>query len=179
MRVSEGFGGGEPWVCKFPSCYHPRMRVGNDLSCVCLSVGWSVCLSVEAITFEPLHIGTLCLAWRYILTIFRSSLNIKVIGSRSRPCAKNDYLLISTCYSFECDNRSLIRSHIKVKVKLRSLLRRGNLMRVVCIWIKCINCLRILIGQCGGWVIWWAEACICNRVGNFHTVWWNGDILRQ
>ena len=29
---------------------------------------------------------------------------------------QNDYLLISTCYSFVCDNRYLIRSHIKFKV---------------------------------------------------------------
>ena len=82
--------------------------------CVCLSVS----LSVQTITFEPLHIGTSFLVWRYILTISRSSLNIKVIGSRSRSCAKNDYLLISTCYCFVCTYRPLIRtrSHIKVKV---------------------------------------------------------------
>ena len=67
-----------------------------------LSVCLSVCLSVQTITFEPLHIGTSFLVWRYILTISRSSLSIKVIGSRSRSCAKNDYLLISTCYSFVC-----------------------------------------------------------------------------
>ena len=60
------------------------------------------------------------------MTISRSSLSIKVIGSRSRSCAKNDYLPISTCYSFVCAYRPLItsRSHIKVKVKSRS---RSNL----------------------------------------------------
>ena len=52
--------------------------------CVCLSM----CLSVQAITFEALHIGTSFLVWRYILTISRSSLSIKVIGSRLRSCAK-------------------------------------------------------------------------------------------
>ena len=93
------------------------MRVGNIFGRVCLSVRLSVsvcpsvcqmsvcpsvCLSVQTITFEPLHIGTSFLVWRYILTISRSSLSIKVIGSRSRSCAKNDYLLISTCYSFVC-----------------------------------------------------------------------------
>ena len=85
---------------------------------VCQSVCLSVCLSVQTITFEPLHIGTSFLVWRYILTISRSSLSIKVIRSRSRSCAKNDYLLISTCYSFVCTYRPLIRSrsHIKVKV---------------------------------------------------------------
>ena len=42
-----------------------------------------VCLSVRAITFEPVDIETSFLAWWYILTISRSSLSIKVIGSRS------------------------------------------------------------------------------------------------
>ena len=60
---------------------------------------------------------------------------------------KNDYLLISTCYSFVCSCRSLIRSRlhinikathqgqgqIKVKVKSMSFLRRDALTRVVCI----------------------------------------------
>ena len=53
-----------------------------------LSVCLSVRLSVQTITFEPLHIGTSFLVWRYILTISRSSLSIKVIESRSRSWAK-------------------------------------------------------------------------------------------
>ena len=144
--------------------YHPRMRVGNVFGRVCLSVCLSVhlsvrlcvcvsvCLSVQTITFEPLNIGTSFLVWGYILTISRSTLSIKVIGSRSRSCAKNDYLLISTYYSFVWTYRPLIRSrsHIKVKVthqgqgqtkvniKLRSFLRRDTVTRVVCIWIKCV-----------------------------------------
>ena len=76
--------------------YHPRMRVGNIFGhvclCVCLSVCLSVCvsvclcvcLSVQAITFEPLDIETSFLVYRYIFTISRSILSIKVIGSRSR-----------------------------------------------------------------------------------------------
>ena len=48
-----------------------------------LSVCPSVCLSVQTITFEQLHIRTSYLVSRYILTISRSSLSIKVIGSRS------------------------------------------------------------------------------------------------
>ena len=76
------------------------MRVGNVFGRVCLSVCpsvclficVSVCLSVQTITFELLHIGILLLVWRYILTIPRSILSIKVIGSRSRSFAKNDYL---------------------------------------------------------------------------------------
>ena len=71
---------------------------------------------------------------------------------------KNDYSLISTCYSFVCTYRLLIRSRshiqvkvihqgqcqIKVKIKLRSFLRRDTLTWVVCIWIKCI-----LVGSFG------------------------------
>ena len=68
---------------------------------VCLSVCLSVCmyvfLSVQAITFEPLDIETSFLVSRYILTISRSSLSIKVIGSRSRSHEKKKIiLLIST-----------------------------------------------------------------------------------
>ena len=106
--------------------YHPRMRLGNVFGRVCLSVCPSVCpsvcLSVQTITFELLHIGNSFLVWRYILTISRSSLSINVIGLRSRLCSKNDYLLISTCYSFVCAYRPLIRSrsHIKVRIKSRS-----------------------------------------------------------
>ena len=81
-------------------CYHLRMRVDNVFShvclcvclCVCLSVCVSVCLSVflsvQAITFEPLDIETSFLACRYILTISRLNLSIKVIGSRSRSYEK-------------------------------------------------------------------------------------------
>ena len=70
------------------SCYHLRMQVGNVFSHVCLCVCLSVFLSVQAITFEPLNIETSFLVCRYILTISRSSLSIKVIGSRSRSYDK-------------------------------------------------------------------------------------------
>ena len=53
--------------------------------CVCLSVF----LSVQAIMFESLDIETSFLVYRYILTISRSSLSIKVIGLRSRSYEKN------------------------------------------------------------------------------------------
>ena len=60
------------------------MRVGNVFGRFCLSVCLSICLSVcpsvQAITFEPLHIETSFLVCRYIFTISRSSLSIKVIG---------------------------------------------------------------------------------------------------
>ena len=64
--------------------YHPRMRVGNVFGHVCVSV----CLSVQAITFESLDIETSFLVCRYILTISRSSLSIRVIGPRSRSYEK-------------------------------------------------------------------------------------------
>ena len=64
------------------------MRVGNVFGHVCVSVCLSVYLSVQAITFEPLDIETLFLVWQYILTKYRSSLSIQVIGSRSRSYDK-------------------------------------------------------------------------------------------
>ena len=92
------------------------MRVGNVFGHVCLSVCPSVCLSVclsvcpsvQTITFEALHIGTSFLVWRYILTISRSSLSIKGHWVKVKVmCKKNDYLLISTCYSFVCTFKAI------------------------------------------------------------------------
>ena len=48
--------------------------------CVCLSVYLSVCVSVQAITFELLEVGASSLVHIYIFTISRSSLSSKVIG---------------------------------------------------------------------------------------------------
>ena len=63
----------------------PHMREGNVfILCVCVCVCLSVCESVWAITFECLDIETSFLVWWYILTISRSSVSIKTIGSRSR-----------------------------------------------------------------------------------------------
>ena len=58
-----------------------------------MSVCLSVFLSVQAITFEPLDRETSFLVCRYILTIYRSSLSIKVIGSRSSHIRKNEFYL--------------------------------------------------------------------------------------
>ena len=54
----------------------------------------SVCLflSVQAITFEPLHIETSFFVCRYVFTVSGSSLSIKVIGSRSNEKNNNFYL---------------------------------------------------------------------------------------
>ena len=106
--------------------YDPRMRIGNVFSHVCLSVYLSVCLSVflsvQAITFELLHIETSFLVYRYIFTISRSSLSIKVIGSRSRSYEKTynftHFNMLILCRLLKVIIRS--RSHIKVKVTSRS-----------------------------------------------------------
>ena len=70
------------------------MWVGNVFGHVCLSVSVcvSVFLSVQAITFEPLDIEIFTLlVCRYILTMSKSNLSIKVIGSRSMSY-ENKYL---------------------------------------------------------------------------------------
>ena len=59
-------------------CGRGNVFVVSVCLCVC------VCLSVWAITFEWVDIETSFLVWCYILTISRSSLSIKAIGSRSR-----------------------------------------------------------------------------------------------
>ena len=85
-------------VKREPRIYHPRMRVGNVFGrvclCVCVSVCVSVCLSVcpcvQTITFELLDIETSLLVCRYILTISRPSLSIKVIALGQGHMRKND-----------------------------------------------------------------------------------------
>ena len=89
---------------------------------VYVSVFLSVCPSVQAITFEPLHIDTLFLVCRYIFTISRSSLSIKVIGSRSYE--KNDnftyFNMFILCIWLEVINKVKVthqgEGHTKVKV---------------------------------------------------------------
>ena len=69
--------------CSFlPPAYAVEVMFSLCL-CVCLCVCLPVCLSVQAITFEPVDIEISFLVWCYILTISRSSLSVKVIGSRS------------------------------------------------------------------------------------------------
>ena len=106
-------------------CYHLRMRVGNVFGHVCLSVCVSVFLSVQVITFESLDIETSFLVCRYILTISRSSLSIKVIGSRLRSYEKNGsfayFNLLNLCMWLQVINKVKVKhqgqGHIKVKVK--------------------------------------------------------------
>ena len=83
-----------------------------------------MCLSVQAITFEPLHIETSVLVCRYILTISRKGLSIKVIGSQSYE--KNDnftYFNMSIlCIWLQVINKVKAThqavGHIKIKVKI-------------------------------------------------------------
>ena len=96
----------------------------SSLMCLCLSACLSVCPSVQDIIYEPLHIETSFLVCRYIFAISRSSLSIKVIGSRSRSYEKNDNVNISfliLCISLQVINKVKIthqgEGHIKVKVK--------------------------------------------------------------
>ena len=108
------------------------MRVGNVFSRVCMSVCVSVCVSVclsvcpsvQALTFEPLHIETSFLVCSYIFAISRSSLSIKFIGSKSYE--KNDnftyfnmlipYIWLQVINEVKITHQ--VEGHIKVKVKL-------------------------------------------------------------
>ena len=93
---------------------------------VCLSIYLSVCPSVQTITFELLHIETSFLVCRYIFTISRSILSIKVIGSRSRSYEKNYnftyfnmlniYIWLQVFNEFKITHQG--EGHIKVKVKI-------------------------------------------------------------
>ena len=92
---------------------------------MCLCVFLCVFLSVQAITFEPIDIKTSFLACRYILTISRSSLSVKFIGSRSRSYEKNDnftyFNLLVLCMWLQVINKVKVthqgEGHIRVKEK--------------------------------------------------------------
>ena len=91
-----------------------------------MSVCLFVCPSVQPITFEPLHIETSFLVWKYIFTISRLSLSIKVIGSRSRSYEKNDnatyFNILILCICLQVINKVKVNhqgeGHIKIKVKI-------------------------------------------------------------
>ena len=93
---------------------------------VCVSVCLSVCPSVQAIIFELLHIQTSFLVCRYIFTISRSNLSIKVTGSRSRSYEKNDnstyFNMLILCIWLQVINEVKVthqgEGHTKVKVKI-------------------------------------------------------------
>ena len=111
--------------------YYLHMWVGNVFSYVFVSVCVPVCSGYKF--WNPSHRTFIFGMEIYLCHIY---LSIKVIGSIHMT--KNYNLFISTCYSLLL--RSLIRSmsHIEVKVKSRSLLRKGTLTLVICIWLKCV-----------------------------------------
>ena len=88
----------------------------------CLCVCLYAFLSVQAITFEPLYIETSFLVYRYILTISRSSVSIKAIGSRSR--SRSYFNLLILCMWLQVINmvKGIYQGegHIRVKVKISS-----------------------------------------------------------
>ena len=92
--------------------------------CLCVTVCPSVCISVQALTSEPLHIETSLLVYRYIFTISRSSLSIKVIRSRSRSYEKTYnftyFNMLILCMLLQIINKGKVtpQGHIKVKVKI-------------------------------------------------------------
>ena len=125
---------------------------------VCLSVCVSVCVSVcpsvcpyfQTITFESLDIETLFLVCRYILTISRSSLSIKVIGSLGQGhMRKNDnftyFNFLILCMWIQVINKVKVthqgQGHIKIKVKylhpFNFYVAYALYKRVVCIRLKC------------------------------------------
>ena len=73
-------------------------------------------LSVQAITFEPLHIEVSFLVCSYIFTISRSHFSIKVTGSRSydKNVILNYFYMLFLCMWLHVINK--VRSNIKVKV---------------------------------------------------------------
>ena len=93
---------------------------------VCLCVCPSVCPSVQVLTFELHHIETSFLVSRYIFTISRSGLSIKVFGSKSRSYEKNDHFtyfnMLIHCIWLQVINKvkvtHQVEGHIKVKVKI-------------------------------------------------------------
>ena len=83
-----------------------------------------MCISVQALTSEPLHIETSLLVYRYIFTIPRSSLSIKVIRSRSRSYEKTYnftyFNMLILCMLLQIINKGKVtpEGHIKVKVNI-------------------------------------------------------------
>ena len=89
---------------------------------VCLCVCLSVCPSVQTITSEPLHIETSFLVCRYIFTIPRSSLSIKVIGQGEKNDNFTYFNMLILCICLQVISEVKVthqgEDHIKVKVKI-------------------------------------------------------------
>ena len=112
-----------------------------------------MCPSVQAITFEPLHIETSFLVCGYIFTISRSGLSIKVIGSRLRSYEENTnftYFNMSIlCIWLQAINDIKVthqgEGHIKVKViylkYLSNFVPNFTYFNTLflCVWLQVIN----------------------------------------
>ena len=88
--------------------YNPHMRTGNNFI--------RVCLSAQVVTFEPLQLGISFLVYKYILTISKSSLGIKVIGSRSNKKWHFLNLTFTSVCLYSTKTYLKGQGHLKVKV---------------------------------------------------------------
>ena len=89
-------------------------------------------MCVWAITFEAVDIETSFLVWCYILTISKSSLNIKVIGSRSRS-SQGKCLFCYLDITLTWFHLSEVKVINEVKVKPRSRSFQGQ---IVSVWLS-------------------------------------------
>ena len=131
--------------------YHPRMRVGNNFSWVCLFVCLCFCLcicagcnfwTVEGRNFILVHIDLY-----NIFTISRLCLSTNVIGfsSRSNKWIKfhNSHNSTTCLYSTKaCSNIKVIGWSMSFNVKVTSTSNNNDLcpMRIVCFQLKKNSC---------------------------------------
>ena len=102
--------------------YHPRMRVGNVFSRVCLCVCLSICLSV--------HLSVSHRNFNFGIQIYLH--HIKVIGSRLRSYEKNDnftyFKMLIHCMLIKVMNKIKVthqsQGHIKVKSQGQGQMRK-------------------------------------------------------
>ena len=114
-----------------------------------MSVCLCVCVSVQAVTFEPLDIETSFLVCKYILTISRSSLVSRSMGQGQGHMRKNDsftyfnflilYMWLQVINEVKVTHQG--EGHIKIKVKylhsFKFYVAHTFCKRVVCIQLKC------------------------------------------
>ena len=128
---------------------------------VCLSVCLSVCPSVQTITFETAShrnfiFGIGGTSWPYLGQVWVS----RSLGQGQGHVQKNDYLLISTCYSFVCTFKAIKKVKVIYQGQGHTSRSRSNQGQhqievifkerysyacVVCIWIKCVLVMYVAI----------------------------------
>ena len=119
---------------------------------VCLCVCVSVFLSIQDVTFEPLHMETSFLVCRYVFAISGSSIMIKVIALRSRSYEKNDnftyFNMLILCIWLHVISKVKVthqgEGDIEVKVKYLHLFK-FYVACTLCIWVVCIRLKCILV----------------------------------